>query len=453
MTQAKFRVAIVGGGIGGLVCAAALSKASDIEVHIYEAARQFGEIGAGIGMYPRVWKVCQELGLEESLAAVTSGEGPQTFHMRKADAPEGLDFHETKDAGVFRSFHRAELQQAILKSIPPACKMHLIKRLVSFDEPENLEHPVTLTFEDGTTAACDLLIGADGIKSVVRASLFRKWAEGAAEGKQDVAETLLKHVDPVWTGVLAYRCVIPRERLEAQAPNHRVFQMPLVYAAKNRRVVTYCVSKGRLVNAVFMFTRPELEGSKCDGPTVASVSKEEVLDRFQGLEKDVVDLLHCIDNPMRWAIHALNPLPSFVSKRVVLLGDAAHAMTPNQGSGAGQAIEDAYVLSSMLTHQLCTKATIPDVLSIYDCIRRPLANMVLENSRSIGILWDFNLPGFTDEDVMARGEDGKYQPNMDILKQMGRKADELQEWIWKKPAQAERNQAIEMLESLPALAS
>ncbi|EPQ55733.1 FAD/NAD P-binding domain-containing protein [Gloeophyllum trabeum ATCC 11539] len=429
MTQTKFRVAIVslgfnesrrGGGIGGLVCAAALSKASDIEVHIYEAARQFGEIGAGIGMYPRVWK---------------------------ADAPEGLDFHETKDAGVFRSFHRAELQQAILKSIPPACKMHLIKRLVSFDEPENLEYPVTLTFEDGTTAACDLLIGADGIKSVVRASLFRKWAEEAAEGKQDVAETLLKHVDPVWTGVLAYRCVIPRERLEAQAPNHRVFQMPLV------RVVTYCVSKGRLVNAVFMFTRPELEGSKCDGPTVASVSKEEVLDRFQGLEKDVVDLLHCIDNPMRWAIHALNPLPSFVSKRVVLLGDAAHAMTPNQGSGAGQAIEDAYVLSSMLTHQLCTKATIPDVLSIYDCIRRPLANMVLENSRSIGILWDFNLPGFTDEDVMARGEDGKYQPNMDILKQMGRKADELQEWIWKKPAQAERNQAIEMLESLPALAS
>ncbi|TFK51409.1 salicylate hydroxylase [Heliocybe sulcata] len=448
MTQPKFRVAIVGGGIGGLICAIALSRASDIEVDVYEAAHQFTEIGAGIAMFPRVWKIMEELGLAEGLAELANDGGPAAWHVRKSDAPEGLSFYDTQGTGGAKTWHRADFLGVVLKYIPPSCKTHLRKRLVSLQEPESSDLPVSLNFGDGTTATCDLLVAADGIRSVVRGSIFRGHAEKAiAEGKEQLAEELLSYVDPIWTGGVAYRALVPREKILERNPQHRVLNKgPLVYIGKNRHSVAYPISQGKLINIVAIYTIPSLEGTHFDGPTVTSVPKHEVLSKFEDFEQEYQELLQCIENPTRWAMHALRPLPTFVSKRVVLLGDAAHAMTPNQGSGAGQAIEDAYVLSAMLTHPDCTRATISDVLGVYDHVRRPLATSVLEGSRKAGLLYDFNVPGFTETEVLQTGSDGQPHPNMDVLRQLGREVDKLQEWIWKRSVEEDRKLALGELE-------
>ncbi|KAG6835640.1 hypothetical protein H0H93_016271 [Arthromyces matolae] len=103
MPQTKFDVAICGGGIGGLSLAVALSKYPDIHVDIYEAAARFSEVGAGIGVWPRVWKILESLGLSHDLAQLTalkpSYELSDAFIFRKSDQPEGLDFYKLQTQG------------------------------------------------------------------------------------------------------------------------------------------------------------------------------------------------------------------------------------------------------------------------------------------------------------------------------------------------------------------
>ncbi|KZT30268.1 salicylate hydroxylase [Neolentinus lepideus HHB14362 ss-1] len=451
-TPPKLKVAIVGGGIAGLICAFALSKNPDIEVHVYEAAHQFSEIGAGIGMYLRVWNIIEDLGLADSLVPLVDDDALFAFHMRKSNSSEGLSFYDMHESAAFMTFHRAEFQQAVLKRLPPSCKTYLRKRLASVNEPDSMDLPVSLYFTDGTSATCDLLVGADGIKSAVRASMYCSRAEKArVEGEEEIADSLMRCVPPVWIGSLAYRGLVTREQLMSlyQDSQPVVCKKPMLYCGSSRHVVGYPVAKGKLVNVAAIITDPDLEGTPFDGPSVTTVPKEELLSTFQGFEEDVENLLHFIEKPARWAIHTVTPLPSFISKRVVLLGDAAHAMAPHQGAGAGQAIEDTYILASLLTHPLCTKEALPAALGIYDSIRRPLANSVLEGSRRAGLLYDFNLPGLTEEDIMREGG----RQSMEVLHRVGKTMDTIHEWIWKRPVQKDKEQAVTMLEDRLSLGS
>ncbi|TFK51404.1 salicylate hydroxylase [Heliocybe sulcata] len=462
----KFEVAVVGGGIAGLLCAFVLSKNTSIEVHVYEAAHQLSEVGAGIGIFSRVWKIIEELGLAESLLPLANNEAALTFHMRKSDSTEGLSFHDMNDLGInsvlrcverawinlpgtIMTFHRAELQQAILKWLPSSCKVHLLKRLTSVDEPDSMDLPVSLHFADGTTATCDLLIGADGIKSEVRMSMYRsRAAKARSQGKEEVADIWMRYLRPVWTGSVAYRGMVTKEQLMSlnRGSEPAVCKRPMMYCGSLRHVVGYPISNGNIVDIVAFTTDTDLEGAPFDAPLVSVVSNEEFVSKFQGFEQEVQDLLRFVDKPTRWAIHTVTPLPSFVSKRIALLGDAAHAMAPHQGAGASQAVEDTYILTSLLTHPLCTQETLPFALEIYDRIRRPLANAVLEGSRRAGFLFDFNLPGLREDDIMQKGADGTLRPSMEVLRQVGQTMDTIQEWIWKRAVQKDRECAITMLE-------
>ncbi|KII86085.1 hypothetical protein PLICRDRAFT_309879 [Plicaturopsis crispa FD-325 SS-3] len=137
---------------------------------------------------------------------------------------------------------------------------------------------------------------------------------------------------------------------------------------------------GETVNFVAYRTKHELKGTEFDGPWVAEVSAEEFQPGFDGWEPEVTQLIQCAEKCMRWAIHKVKPLQSFVSGRVALIGDAAHAMTPNQGSGAGQAVEDAYILATVLCNSLTSVDTIPEALAVYDAVRRPFAQDIAERS-------------------------------------------------------------------------
>lgn len=126
-----------------------------------------------------------------------------------------------------------------------------------------------------------------------------------------------------------------------------------------------------------------------DGPWVAEVPSSQIAERFAGWEPDLADLLQVPTVASRWAVHVVHPLPTFATDRVCLIGDAAHAMTPHQGLGGGQGVEDAYILARLLGHPEMTASDVPQALKIYDTIRRPASQTVSRQSLVNGLTYGF----------------------------------------------------------------
>lgn len=142
-----------------------------------------------------------------------------------------------------------------------------------------------------------------------------------------------------------------------------------------------------------------------DGPWVTQVPPAEIAERFAGWESDLVSLLGAPKVASRWAIHVVHPLPTFVADRVCLIGDAAHAMTPHQGLGGGQGIEDAYILARLIAHPQATATNLPDVLRIYDSIRRPFSQEVARRSFTVGLIYGFLDPNSREVPLKQTGEE------------------------------------------------
>ncbi|KAF7975798.1 hypothetical protein HWV62_8475 [Athelia sp. TMB] len=355
-----------------------------------------------------------------------------------SDQPEGRSFYDMHAKGGMLPMHRAHFQKAIIKNLPPTCTTHFGKRLVSYDDPSS--GPITLHFKDGTTAECDVLVGADGIKSVVRANML---ANLAKEGKVSEAEALAPN--PFWSGSVAYRGLIPKETLEAKFPGHRALKDDIIYCGKDKHLIIFPISRGAHVNVVAFTSEPSKEGTQYSANEkewVADVPKEELLQAYAGWEPEVTALLECVDKPSKWAIHAVKPLSTFVSGRVALLGDSAHAMTPHLGSGAGQAIEDGYILSALLASPKCTPSSLPRVLEIYDQVRRPKAKEVCELSRTNGAIYEFN--GAGNEHIEP------YDESVDLaeLEKIGKEAEKHWDWAWKKSAEEDRENALKLLATI-----
>ncbi|PSR73282.1 hypothetical protein PHLCEN_2v10860 [Hermanssonia centrifuga] len=203
----------------------------------------------------------------------------------------------------------------------------------------------------------------------------KKVAEGLPE--------FSKYAEPVWTGTIAYRVLVPVDRLPSFVLEKPALKKPLLH------VVTYCIAQGTMLNVVALVSQPELSDTVYDGPWATECNPAEMVDSFLDWEPRVREVLKLAEKPIKWAIHDLRPLPIYVSDNVALVGDSAHAMTPHQGSGAGQAIEDAYILGSLLGHPSTTLDTLPHALKAYEHVRLPLANNVLTCSRDAGLIYDF----------------------------------------------------------------
>ncbi|KAK0502412.1 FAD/NAD(P)-binding domain-containing protein [Armillaria luteobubalina] len=413
----KLRVAIIGGGIGGLTCAIALKGCKWLEVDLYESASILTEIGAGITLWHRTWTILKNLGLEKDFLEITDEKprdepGP-VFMFRLGEVASGFDLCELMSAGAFFAggFHRHDVQKVLLKNLPPGVKCHLSHRLLSYSETKD---GIQLEFQNGRTALCNLLIAADGIKSIVRAKLMTKL----------YPEIDSKIIAPIFSGTLAYRGLFPVDELAKRWPGHRALKKRMMYCGKNKHIVVYPVSQGRFINVVAFSSVLSDEGKPFDGPFIAEANKDEMMSNFLDWEDEVKVLLQCIDNPTVWAIHALNPLNLYASDRVVLLGDAAHAMTPHLGAGAGQAVEDAYVLGYLLSKSAATLESIPKVLAAYNKIRRPYGNYILTTAKSEGLLYEFNAPGF--EYI----RDGGDRLNPREMEDMMEKVKEGWAWAW-----------------------
>ncbi|KAI8984951.1 FAD/NAD(P)-binding domain-containing protein [Trametes punicea] len=447
----KFTVGIIGGGLTGLVFALSLQKyAPDVDFQVYEAAVELTEIGAGIGFHPRTWYIMRQLGLEEALMKIAGTEQHPALPLlyRKSDQREGLTFSKANDDAENFPFHRAQVQKVFLDHIQDPKRIHLSKRFVSYTLPTGPDGQIEIRFQDGSTATCDVLAGADGIKSTVRANLYTQFADAAqAAGRDDEARLFTSCIAPFFTGTVAYRALI-EQGFERKTNAHPFWTDHIVsYCGKNKHVVAFPIAHGRMLNIVAAVVRPDLEDSTYEGPWATKVSKEEITREFVGWEPEVEELVQAVDASgwSKWAIHAVRNLPTFVDGRVALLGDAAHAMTPHQAAGAGQGFEDAFVLEQLLAHPKVNRDSIPTALKIYDEIRRPFVQHIAALSRQSGQLHSLIAPGLSTitPEISASGE----APSKKQLERIAETIEQLKQWRQGTTIEKDREVALQKLEA------
>lgn len=391
----RLSIGIVGGGIGGVALAVALSRDPGLDVQLFEAAERFSEIGAGVSFGTNAVRAISLLGLEASYRRIAdSTPAPYEdvwFEWRRWNDDHYLTATLAPGCGQ-SSVHRADFLDAIVANLPEGIAQ-FGKRCAGVAQDAD---GVTVRFADGSHHRCDILIGFDGIKSVVRDHVL------PPEQYRDL--------DPFWSGTYAYRGMIPIEQLEAameaRGADKRLAVVPQMYLGFDRHILTFPVKQSALINVVAFITdrstpNPRLpEGEEW----VKAVSQEELLDVFEGWSPASQAILECIPEPTRWALHELPELPHYRRDRVLIVGDAAHAMVPHQGAGAGQALEDAYALSSLLTDARCDRANAQDVMAAFEQVRHARTCQVQRTSHQAGDLYEYSAPGIGDDEAKLSTE-------------------------------------------------
>jgi salicylate hydroxylase len=316
-------VLIVGAGIGGLTCALALLQRG-IDVDVYEQAAELREIGAGVQISANGTRVLVSLGLAHALDACSvRPDAKEIRHWRSGRTWKLFDLgvvSEQRYGAPYLFIHRGDLHRLLADAVqahkPEA--IHVGARCIGV---ESSADAVRLWLEDGRSPQGRLLIGADGVHSAVRAAVF-----GAAR--------------PEFTGLMAWRGVIPRERLPAG-------RMPLAgtnWIGPGRHVVHYPLRRGGLLNFVGVVERDDWQIESW----TAQGTREECLADFAGWHGDVCRLIEAIDTPFKWALMTRAAMARWSEGRVTLLGDACHATLPMLAQGAVMAIEDGVVLARCL---------------------------------------------------------------------------------------------------------
>ena len=347
------RVAIIGGGIGGLAAARALSRRG-IEVRIYEAAPELREIGAGVALGPNAMKVLRSLDLEDDVRAVAGrSEWALTRNGRTGRVISRTSRAQQADlfGSAAATVHRADLLDVLAHSLPS----HIVTLGARCTGVEPDGEVAVAHFQDGTEVEADLVVGADGIHSAVRASLFGPDA-------------------PRFTGKICYRSVVPVDAVPGGPPPNDNTQ----WLGPHGTIVLYPVRRDELINVVCHYDdeayRHESWVSECE--------RSEVLERYAGWHDLLLRTFSAGEVWYKWALYDRDPIPTWTHGRVTVLGDAAHPMLPYLGQVDCQAIEDGCVLAAALAEE-------PDdpvaALDLYERSRRPRASQVVLASRERGV--------------------------------------------------------------------
>jgi 6-hydroxynicotinate 3-monooxygenase len=345
-------VAIIGAGMGGLATAAALRKVG-IDVTVYEQAKQFVRLGAGIQVGCNAMKVLRGLGLEQRMRKQSFY--PRSWNnrdWRTGEVKFDMIFGESAEAKFGAPYllaHRGDLHAALASAVPEEL-VKLNHKLVGLDE---ISDGVRLTFADGTTATADAVVGADGVHSLVRDILF---------------ETA-----PVqYTGRIAYRTTYPAALLNGERIDDCT-----KWWGEDRHIVIYYVKPDR--SEIYLVTsQPEPEFRIESWSAKGDVS--ELRKAFAGFDRQVEQVLAACPDVHKWAIVDREALDRWAEGKVTLLGDACHPMTPYMAQGAAMAIEDAAVLSRCLDG--VDRDGIADAFSRFEATRRERTSRVQATSRA-----------------------------------------------------------------------
>jgi salicylate hydroxylase len=317
-------IGIAGGGVGGMTAAIALRRAGH-EVTVYEQAKQWMRVGADINLTPNVVRALDGLG--GGIGARIRAEGAQPTYRISRDWDTNAEtsrlgmgnIAEAQYGAPQVTIHRADLLAALGAEFP-AERVLFARRMATLTQDAQ---GVTLTFEDGSTARHDLVVGADGIHSRVRAALF---------GEEK----------PRFTGVVSYRAVVPTERVK-DVPEIEAFTK-WWGPDPQTQIVTFPLSQGR---ETFIFaTTGQPEWTEESWTSEGDV--QELRAAYQNFHAEPRKLLAACDSVLKSALYEREPLPQWSIGSVTLLGDACHPMLPFMAQGAGMAIEDAIVLGRAL---------------------------------------------------------------------------------------------------------
>ena len=352
--MASRKIGINGAGIGGLAAAIALRKLGQ-DVVVFEQAARFARVGADINLTPNAVRALDGLGVGEALRETAArpthrisrawNTGEETSRLAMSDEAE------IRYGAPQLTMHRGDLMTALERALPAEC-VRLGKKAAGI---ERHEAGATLRFADGTQEDVDVLIGADGIHSAVRTSLFGP-----------------EH--PVFTGVVAYRAVVPAERL-ASVPNLQAFTKWWGPEATSQ-IVTFPLNRGR---EIFVFATVAQEAWRNESWTTPG-RVEDVREAYAGFHAEARALLDACDDVLISALYVRDPLPAWSAGTVTLLGDACHPMMPFMAQGAGMAIEDGVVLARCLAE--ADGKDIPAALARYQAARHERTSRIQIGSRS-----------------------------------------------------------------------
>jgi salicylate hydroxylase len=384
------KIAIIGGGIGGLTAALALLR-QGFDVTVYEQAQELREVGAGVQVSANGTRILFALGLEREIMAVASEAGGKEIRLWNTGqtwklfdlGPESV----ARYGFPYITIHRNDLHQALAAGIrkiaPDAIKLGM--RCTGLDQDRD---GVTIHFAGGVKVRAALAIGADGVHSVVRETLF-----GADEAK--------------FTGIVAWRGVIPTERL----PERLLRPVGTNWIGPGGHVIHYLLRRGELMNYVSVVERSDWQ---VESWSVAG-TVEECLADYRGWNDDIHTLIKAIVTPHKWALMLRQPMERWTEGRVTLLGDACHPTLPFLAQGAVMAIEDGYVLGRALAaHRNDYQAG----LAAYEQARQPRTTKIVKGAE--GNLARFHNPALAYADtaeayVNAEWEESKVKARYEWL--------------------------------------
>jgi 6-hydroxynicotinate 3-monooxygenase len=332
------RIAVIGAGLGGMTAAGFLQREGFNNVTIYEQASAFSRVGAGIILSPNVAKVLRRLGLEHMLIA--AGIKARSYISRTWDTGETMyqiDFNEEAEArfgGPYLSVHRGDLHAILDKGLKPDT-VAFNHKLLAIEETASA---LRLLFENGVHAEADIVIGADGLHSKVRESLFG--------------------IDPPrFARAVAQRAIFPASALNG-------FEIPdcTKWWGSDRHILAYFTTARR--DEVYIIGVIPWERWESDHSWLPS-SREHLQEAFADFHPDLQRIMEVASDVTLWPIYDRARNDTWTKGRIALLGDACHPVPPYMGAGGAAAIEDGAILSRCLA----TYETQQDAFRVYEDVR------------------------------------------------------------------------------------
>ncbi|KAF4822328.1 Salicylate hydroxylase [Colletotrichum tropicale] len=377
-SESKIHVAVVGAGIAGLAIAVALRRCPQYAVTVYERrAAHLQEPSAGFGIRDHGVTVLQKLGIHRKDVKGVMAAGYRTFNMKGKETSVALMPKPADGEVPLWLLVRQDLREALLRRLAVVDEA-LAPIEVVFDANVTTVEPEigAIHFADGTCRHADLVIGADGIHSRTRPIIVSD------------------HPEPIASGVSLFRFDLPMETVKVAMANDHEAQAILrdspegvfgsIFTAGNgdlRHVVVYPCRDFTQVNFAIGIPDSSVQNSgTLSHSWTANGSTDDLLRALQGFPHWLTQVVYHASSLKLFQVRDVKPLKSYFKGKTVVIGDAAHAMVPYQGQGANQALEDADGLCDLVA-DVDDSSHIPEILRLWDSVRRPRASAIQEQSR------------------------------------------------------------------------
>lgn len=406
-------IAIIGAGIAGFVFAIACEKRG-LEYTLYESGPEVWQHGSGIGVAPNA---IEALGLidgqlPKQLASVSSqtGQGGPTFdYIFGHDGPtwKALDRLGNIPWSGVRAVKRSDFMNELIPHVPTR-RVKFSKHLETLTELSSGQ--VACRFRDHSTAVHDIVVGSDGVHSKTRTLIL---------GKDDPDCT------PRFTGKVVHRGIVPAELVKEQLGEDLSSQIT-VFCGEHSHVTMLPINGGKQYSLNGIASRKTWDHEKW----VISSTAEELRADYPNWDPRLLAILESAHNTDIWALFDLPFVRNFTKGPVTILGDAAHASTPFQGSGTAMAIEDAYLLAELLARSVGQSlGHARAALRAYDAIRRQRTQKQVQTALETGWIMDFEHP--------------RYARDFEL---MGKEMSSRLHWLWEVDLKENRDRAFSVMD-------